>query len=467
MEHPRVLIVDDEEGVRTSLGLILEDEGYRVQSVRDAHAALEAIERDTFDVILCDVRMPGRSGLELLPDLVRQQPDATVLMMSAFGEVDEALEAVRKGAYDFLSKPFQAEELLLAIRKAEERERLFRENRRLRRELRGETARHTLVAASESMKQICELIERAAEYKTTVLVTGESGTGKEVVARGIHDLSSRVDAPFIAVNCGAIPETLIESELFGHARGAFTGADTEKRGLFREADGGTLLLDEVGELPQAVQVKLLRVLQEEEVRPVGEPKAVSIDVRILAATARDLEAEVAEGRFRDDLFYRLDVMRIHLPPLRERQEDLPVLSDQILQGLCQRIGKQVPPLSSEVIDALRAYAWPGNVRELENTLERALILSPAEGIRASDLPFSGRSRVTSAVAAAGESEDLSIKRGTRALEERLIRAALERTGGNRTRAARILEISPRALQYKIKEYGVEPLNPLSPRADTD
>jgi len=467
MGQPRVLIVDDEEGIRTSLGLILEDEGYRVQSVRDAHAALEAAGKDTFDVILCDVRMPGRSGLELLPDLVRQQPDATVLMMSAFGEVDEALEAVRKGAYDFLSKPFQAEELLLAIRKAEERERLSRENRRLRSELRGKAGRHTLVAASESMKQICELVERAAEYKTTVLVTGESGTGKEVVARGVHDLSSRADAPFIAVNCGAIPETLIESELFGHARGAFTGADTEKRGLFREADGGTLLLDEVGELPQAVQVKLLRVLQEEEVRPVGDPKAVSVDVRILAATARDLEAEVAAGRFRDDLFYRLDVMRIHLPPLRERHEDLPVLADQILQGLCQRIGQQVPPLSSEVLDALLAYAWPGNVRELENTLERALILAPAGGIRSSDLPFAGRARVASAVDAVRDSEDLSIKRGTRALEERLIRVALDRTGGNRTRAARILEISPRALQYKIKEYGVEPLNPLSTRADTD
>jgi two-component system response regulator AtoC len=466
MGQQRVLIVDDEEGVRTSLGLILEDEGYRVRTVSDAHAALDAVKRDTYDVVLCDVRMPGRSGLELLPDLVHHQPAATVLMMSAFGDVDDALEAVRKGAYDFLSKPFQSEELLLAIRKAEERERLFRENRRLRSELEGGARRRTLVAASEPMQRVCELIERASEYKTTVLVTGESGTGKEVVARGIHQLSGRADAPFIAVNCGAIPDTLIESELFGHARGAFTGADTEKCGLFREADGGTLLLDEVGELPKAVQVKLLRVLQEEEVRPVGEPKAVQVDVRILAATARDLEAAVANGCFRDDLYYRLDVMRIHLPPLRDRGADLPVLADQILEALCQRIGKSVPPLSSEVIDVLCGYGWPGNVRELENTLERALILAPPEGIRSEDLPFTSR-RAEAPVSATAETDNLSIKRGTRALEERLIRAALERTGGNRTRAARILEISPRALQYKIKEYGVEPLNPLSRGADTD
>ena len=323
------------------------------------------------------------------------------------------------------------------------------------------------------MQEVCELAERAAEYKTTVLVTGESGSGKEVVARAIHELSSRADAPFIAVNCGAIPETLIESELFGHARGAFTGADREKRGLFREADGGTLLLDEIGELPAAVQVKLLRVLQEEEVRPVGEPKAVAVDVRILAATARDLETEVAEGRFRDDLFYRLDVMRIHLPPLRERPEDLCVLADQILSRLCQRIGKTVPPLSSEVLEGLRAYSWPGNVRELENTLERALILAPPEGIEAKHLPFEhrgvggGGKRMRASTAKPGSDENLSIKQGTRELEERLIRAALERTAGNRTRAAKVLELSPRALQYKIKEYGVDPLNPLSRGTDTD
>ncbi|MBW2282453.1 MAG: sigma-54-dependent Fis family transcriptional regulator [Deltaproteobacteria bacterium] len=473
MAQQRVLIVDDEEGVRTSLGLILEDEGYAVRTAGEADRALELVSAGTFDVILCDVRMPGRDGLDLLPDLVRLQPQATVLMMSAFGEVEQALEAVRRGAYDFLSKPFQAEELLLVIRKAEERERLARENARLRHEIRDGRGARTLVAASEPMKQICELVERAAEYKTTVLVTGQSGVGKEVVARTIHELSGRAAGPFIAVNCGAIPETLMESELFGHARGAFTGADVEKRGLFREADGGTLFLDEVGELPKAVQVKLLRVLQEEEVRPVGEPKAVSVDVRILAATARDLQAEVASGRFRDDLFYRLDVMRIHLPPLRDRAEDLPVLADQILQGLCRRIGKQVGPLSDVVLAALQTYDWPGNVRELENTLERALILAPPTGIEPEHLPFTARAAHAASEASgvsasrpAGD-EDLSIKRGTRALEERLIRLALESTGGNRTRAARILEISPRALQYKIKEYAVEPLNPLPPAADTD
>jgi two-component system response regulator AtoC len=321
------------------------------------------------------------------------------------------------------------------------------------------------------MKQVYDLVERASEYKTTVLITGESGAGKEVIARAIHDMSDRSSAPFIPVNCGAIPETLIENELFGHVRGAFTGADAEKRGLFREADGGTLFLDEIGELATATQVKLLRVLQEEEVRPIGDSRSVPVDVRILAATARDLGVEVKAGRFRGDLFYRLDVVRIHVPPLRERVEDLPVLADQLLAGLSRRIGKAVEPLSAEVIEALRYYPWPGNVRELENTLERAMILAPGSDITVELLPFhdSGMPPRTpeTRLPEAYTDEDLSIKRRGRALEERLIRLALERTSGNRTQAARILEISPRALQYKIKEYGVEPLNPLSRPADID
>jgi two-component system, NtrC family, response regulator AtoC len=471
----RILIIDDEEGVRSSLALLLADEGYDARAEGSADAGLRAAGESTYHVILCDVRMPGRSGLDVLPDLVRAQPQATVLMMSAHGDVDQALASVRLGAYDYLAKPFQTEELLLAIRKAEERERLRSENLRLRQELgREREGAAAFVAASPAMKQIYELVEQAAEYKTTVLVTGESGVGKEVISRMVHDLSTRRDAPFVAVNCGAIPETLIESELFGHAKGAFTGADQSKPGLFREADGGTLFLDEIGELPLPIQVKLLRVLQEEEVRSVGEAKSVSVDVRILAATSRDLEAEVEAGRFRADLFYRLNVFRLVVPPLRERREDIPVLADHLLARIAARMGKQVRPIGLEVSAALRAHAWPGNVRELENTLERAAILARTGEITLDHLPF--------ARAAAGEraqaseldglpeedlppgAEDLSIKRRTRILEDRLIRLALEKTAGNRTQAARILELSPRALQYKIKEYGID-LNPRGAAAD--
>ena len=468
MARPRILIIDDEDGVRNSLSLLLADEGYDATTADRADRALEVASVAAFDVILCDVRMPGRSGLDLLPDLVRAQPDATILMMSAYGDVEQALQAVRCGAYDYLAKPFETEELLLTIRKAEEREGLRRENRRLRRELDKGREGRALVAASDAMKEVLELVERAAEYKSTVLITGESGVGKEVVAHTVHELSERVGRPFVAVNCGAIPETLIESELFGHARGAFTGADSEKPGLFREAEGGTLLLDEIGELPPAMQVKLLRVLQEEEVYPVGESKPTAVDVRIVAATARDLEAEIEARRFRSDLFYRLNVMRIHVPPLRERPLDIPVLADALMRSLSRRMGKPADPLGPEVIDALVAHGWPGNVRELENTLERALILSPGPVITLDVLPLARDIDAPTPVPHfEDEDEDLSIKRRARALEERLIRRALARTAGNRTQASRILEISTRALQYKIKEYGIDPLNPAGPVADTD
>ncbi len=472
MPKRRALIIDDENGIRTSLGLILEDEGYDVSKAADAVEGLREARAGRFDLVLCDVRMPRQSGLEVLPDLILAQPDATVLMMSAYGQVDQALEAVRKGAYDYLAKPFQAEELLLAIGKAEERERLRRENRQLRRELSHGSSDVALVAASAAMREIYELVERAAEFKTTVLITGESGVGKEVVARAVHGLSDRADEPFVAVNCGAIPESLIENELFGHMRGAFTGAESEARGMFREADGGTLFLDEIGELPHATQVKLLRVLQEEEVRPVGAAKAYPVDVRIVAATARDLERMVEAGTFRADLFYRLNVFRLHIPPLRERRDDVPVLADQLLAALSRRMGKPSAPLDRETVEALREHPWPGNVRELENTLERALILARDGRVTRHLFPFAaGAGSATQAAAtapdvAAGGSEDLSIKRRGRALEDRLIRLALARTAGNRTRAPQLLEISARALQYKLKEYEISPLNPLQPPSDS-
>jgi two-component system response regulator AtoC len=455
---PRLLIVDDEQGVRSSLALCLEEQGYQVETADGPDGALQQAETDDFDVILCDIRMPGRSGLDILPELLSLQREATVVMMSAYGAVDQAIEAVRAGAYDYIAKPFEPQELLLLLRKAAEREGLRRENRRLRRELVRRRDPKGIVAESEEMQEVVALAERAAEFKTTVLITGESGVGKELVAQAIHGTSDRGAAPFVAVNCGAIPENLIEAELFGHARGAYTGADRERPGLFRDADGGTLFLDEIGELPIPLQVKLLRVLQEEEVRPVGETRPVPVDTRIIAATARDLKTEVEAGRFRQDLFYRLNVFTIHVPPLRERSEDVAPLARTFLTVLARQTGKRVREIDPDALDAMRVYPWPGNVRELENTIERALILAPADTITPGLLPFGTETEAPPAGTHANK-DDLSIKRRSRALEEELIRAALEVTRGNRTRAAHILEISPRALQYKLKEYGIVPLNP--------
>jgi two-component system response regulator AtoC len=448
----RILIVDDDEALRESLALVLSAEGYEVSSAPDGAAALALVTEATFEVVLCDLRMPGMDGMELIPQLARRAPATTILMMSAYGTADLAIEAMKRGAYDYLAKPFQPSEVLLAIRKARERERLRRANALLQREVARAVGERPIVAASKPMIEVLELIERAAEFKATVLLTGESGTGKEVLARAIHAQSGRRDESFVAVNCGAIPEALLESELFGHAKGAFTGADRARRGLFVEADAGTLFLDEIGELPLALQVKLLRVLQEEEVRPVGESKSRKVDVRVLAATARDLEREVAEGRFREDLFYRLDVVRVRVPPLRERREDIPLLADHFLARFRQMLGKDVRAITDEALARLVAYPWPGNVRELENVLERAVILTRSERIGPDELPPALAD--AAAPPATPRAGDLSLRRARRAFESELIRKALAATGGNRTRAARLLEISHRALLYKLKEHGI-------------
>jgi two-component system response regulator AtoC len=448
----RVLIVDDDAPLRESLELVLAAEGYEVVTAADADSALRRIDDSPIDVVLCDLRMPGMDGLELLPHLVRRLPAATVILMSAYGTEDLAIEAMGRGAYDYLAKPFQPSEVLLTLRKARERERLRRANQLLQREVDRVVGNRPIVAASQPMIDVLELIERAAEFKTTVLLTGESGTGKEVLARAIHAQSGRRDDAFVAVNCGAIPENLLESELFGHAKGAFTGASRARRGLFLEADAGTLFLDEIGELPPSLQVKLLRVLQEEEVRPVGESKPRRIDVRVLAATARDLEADVATGRFREDLFYRLNVFRVEVPALRERCQDIPLLVDHCLARFREALGRAVRSIDDEALEKLVAYAWPGNVRELENVIERAVILAEGERITAGELPANVvDARDGSAPPGPG---DLSLKRGRRAVEADLIRRALSATDGNRTKAARLLEISHRALLYKLKDYGI-------------
>jgi two-component system response regulator AtoC len=449
----RVLLVDDEENLRLALRTYLRKQGFEVVAAGDVDSALAECAKEAFDFVVTDVRMPGRSGLELLAELRAKHSATTVVVMSAYGSVDQALEAIRAGAYDYVAKPFKPEELGFVLRKAEEREALRRENRELRAALLDNHQFEELLGRSDPMKIVFNTVAKVAPFKTTVLITGESGTGKELVARAIHRRSPRATKGFVTINCGAIPEALLESELFGHKRGAFTDANQDKKGLFEEADGATLLLDEVGELPVSLQVKLLRVLQEGTFRRLGETQDRKCDVRVVAATLRDLNADVKTGRFREDLFYRLNVLTVNVPPLRERREDIPLLVDQFIQRYNSRLGTRVTGLDPQASKLVYDYNWPGNVRELENTIERAMVLADAPVLRPTDLPERLR-EPQDPVAAELARGDLSVKRTTRVIEEILIRRALEKTKGNRTRAAELLEISHRALLYKIKEYGI-------------
>ena len=447
----RVLVIDDEENLRHLLQLVLARAGYEVRAVDDARAALGLL--DGVDVVLCDIRMPGMDGLAFLDALPPGAPP--VVVMSAYGSMDTALEAVRRGAYDFIAKPFSPDEIVLLLRKLAEREsllaernRLTMENERLR-ERAGEPV-EGFVGTSAPMREVLRILARAAPRDTTVLVTGESGTGKELVARAVHRLSSRADGPWVAVNCAAIPETLLEAELFGHMRGAYTGAVQARPGLFEQADGGTLFLDEIGDLPLAVQGKLLRALEERSVRRLGATRDTSVDVRIVAATAQPL----APPRFREDLYYRLAVVRLELPPLRARAEDIPLLVDHLVAALATRLRVPPPRVAPEALHRLVTAPWPGNVRQLENALERALLLCDGVALRVEDLPpdLAGPGLLGEAPP---REDDLSIPRGTAALERGLIAAALARTGGNKSAAARLLELSYKALLYKIRDYGLD------------
>ncbi len=450
----RVLVVDDEENLRLVVRTFLKRDGYEVEVAASGEEALAFVETFGPDVILTDVKMPKMGGLDLLATLKAKGNDCTVIVMSAYGNVDLALEAMKAGAYDYIQKPFKAEEVLLTLRKAEERESLRRENRALRQEIRRENLFEDILAKSPQMQAIFKTITKIAEYKTTALITGESGVGKELIARALHSKSSRRGGPFVAVNCGAIPEPLLESELFGYRRGAFTDAVADRAGLFEQANGGTLLLDEVGELPLSLQVKLLRVLQEETIRRLGDNKDLKIDVRILAATHRDLAAETKAGRFREDLYYRINVLPIHVPPLRERREDIPILLDHFLARNNARFNTQIRGIDAEARRLLLEYAWPGNVREMENTIERAMVLTERDSLSAEDLPERVR-EARDPIQMHLTSGEMSIKKTARIIEEILIRRALTKTRGNRTRAAEVLEISHRALLYKIKDYHIE------------
>lgn len=450
----RVLVVDDEENLRLVLRTFLKRDGYEVETAASGIEALSLVETFGPDFILTDVRMPKMGGLDLLSTLKAKGIESTVIVMSAYGNVDLAIEAMKAGAYDYIQKPFKAEEVLLTLRKAVEREALRRENRVLRQEIRRENTFLDIIAKSPAMEAIFKTISKIADYKTTALITGESGVGKELVARAIHKRGQRRGGPFVAVNCGAIPETLLESELFGYRRGAFTDAVNDKSGLFEQANHGTILLDEIGELPLSLQVKLLRVLQEDTIRRLGDTKDIKVDVRVLASTHRDLAAETSAGRFREDLYYRINILAIPIPPLRERKEDIPLLLDHFIERNNARLGTQIQGIEPEARRVLLEYGYPGNVRELENVIERAMVLAEKDVITLDEIPERIRD-ARDPIQLHLTSGELSIKKTSRVIEEVLIRRALQKTKGNRTRAAEILEISHRALLYKIKEYQID------------
>ena len=450
----KILIIDDDAGLRKSLSLILSDADYEVIQAEDGEMGLAVATEEAPDLVLCDVRMPKLGGLEFLEAYRAAGGTALVLVMTAYGSLDLAMEAMKKGAYDYIPKPFGADDVLLIVRKAEEREQLRREVGRLRKEVRADARFGELVVGSPAMRKALEIVQKVAPHDSPVLITGASGTGKELIARMLHRESNRADAAFVPVNCGGVPEQLLESEFFGFVKGAFTGADRDKPGLFEAADGGTLVLDEVGELPGALQVKLLRALQEGEVRRVGSTETKRVDVRVISATNQDLEAAVESGEFRKDLYYRLAVVPVHLPPLRSRREEIPQLTKHLLERHARRLHVDIDAIEPQAMEILLTYSWPGNIRELENVIERALVLTDDQVISVDDLPEAVRRPAPEGPTLAVDGDDLSVKRHGVRLERHLIQLALDRTGGNKTQAAELLELSPRALRYKIQEYGL-------------
>jgi len=448
-----VLVIDDEPNMRHMLTALLEKAGYAVTAAADGVDGLSILESKAFDLILCDVRMPRMDGLSFLKQIAEQGLNTTTIVMSAYGTIDTAVEAMKLGAVDYISKPFKVDEILLKLAQFEEKGLLREENLRLRDAVQETFSFQNMIAKSQAMRAIFETIRKIADYKTTVLITGESGTGKELIARAIHYNGIRKDKPMVAVNCGGLPENLLESELFGYAKGAFTDAGKDKKGIFQEATGGTFFLDEIGELPLSLQVKLLRVLQDEMVRPLGSAEAVKVDVRIIAATAANLAEAVQEGTFRDDLFYRINVLHIEVPPLRDRKEDIPLLVNHFMEKFDKRLRKEITEIQPEALRALMAYPWPGNVRELENVIERTMVLTERPHIDVSELPDKIRGPQASIVPP-WPSQETSLKANTMVLEKALIERALQETDNNRTRAAKLLGISHPTLLSKMKTYGI-------------
>lgn len=476
----RILVVDDEASMREVLEIMLEREGHACTSAANVAAARKALDASAFDLVITDVKMPDGTGIDVLSAAREANPDMIVLLITAYASTNTAIEAMKGGAYDYLTKPFKVDEIRHILQKALEAQSLKNENRSLKQALVGRYGFRGIVGDSPAMKRVFELIERIKDTRTNVLLTGESGTGKELIARVIHYNSIRKDRPFVAINCGAIPATLLESELFGHTKGAFTGAVASKQGLFEQATGGTLFLDEIGEIATELQVKLLRAIQERVVRPVGSTRDVEVDVRIIAATNRDLTQDVAAGRFRQDLFYRLNVVQIMLPPVRERREDIPLLALHFLNKYTSEMDRQIKTFSPEAMRVLETRDYPGNVRELENVIERAVALEPGEVITVTSLPdaamtslpqaaSTGPDDVTSVAVANSPAPPvhggaplapelpeggLDMEASVAAFEIHLLRQALDRTGGNKSEAAKLLKLSFRSFRYRCAKYGL-------------
>ncbi len=450
MRSGRILVVDDEANARTALAELLRDEGFDVETAADAFKALGKYEAFNPHVVVTDLKMPGMDGIELVKKIRSMEDPATVVVMTAFGAVSSAVDAMRSGATDYLTKPINFDELLVVLDKVFEQQALRRETRQLRQRVRDRVAPNNIIGGSPPMQRVFEIVEQVAPSRATVLITGESGTGKELVANALHQRSPRANGPFIKLHCAALAESLLESELFGHEKGSFTGAAARKDGRFSLADGGTLFLDEIGEISPAIQVKLLRFLQEHEFERVGGTQTIRVDVRVIAATNRNLVEEVAKGRFREDLFYRLNVVSLEMPPLRDRRTDVPVLARFFLDKYAKENGKTIEGFAPETMDLLVAYDWPGNVRELENAIERAVVLTNGSNIEVRALPPNVRPKLTPAGMPIVPGATLA------EVEKYAILETLKSTGGSTSKAAEILGISVRTIQYRLHQYNEAP-----------
>ncbi len=451
----RVLIVDDEKSMREFLSIVLKKEGCDVTVAAHGPEALSLIDKEIFDLVISDIKMPGLSGIDLLKAVKAVSPSTIVLMMTAFASTETAVEAMREGAYDYLTKPFKIDEVKLLVKNALERKQLQEENTRLKRVVHDRASFEQIVGHSEKLSKVLDLIRKVADTSSNVLIFGESGTGKELVARAIHYNSRRRERPFVAVNCSALPEPLLESELFGHMKGAFTGAVSNKEGLFEIANDGTIFLDEIGETPLGIQVKLLRVLQEKEFRRVGGTRDMKIDVRIVAATNRDLEKAIADGRFREDLYYRLDVIPIHLPPLRERPEDIPLLVEAFLQKFTQEMGKTITRIEPEAVELLGKQEWKGNVRELENVMERIVALASGGTIGPDQVRECVPRSAEDPVAMSLPPDGIDLEGMIAAIERDFLLKALQRSHGVKKDAASLLGLDFRSFRYRLSKYGIK------------
>lgn len=447
----KIIVIDDEPGMREFLEIMLQKDGYIVETASDGPEALDKIDNTLFDLAITDIQMPVMNGIEVLKKINEKSPDTTVIMITAYASHETAIEAMKLGAYDYITKPFKIDEIKLVIKKSLDKKKLERENTRLRKELETQYGFGNIIGRSPSIVKVFELIKRVSELNVNVLIAGESGTGKELVARAIHYSGSRHEKPFVPVNCGAIPEALMESELFGYKKGAFTGAVTDKKGLFEEADTGTIFLDEIGDLPLHLQVKLLRVIEDKKIRPLGSTENIDVDIRIIAATNKNLEDEVAEGRFREDLFYRLNVIKILLPPLRERRIDVSPLAIHFINKYAEDMGKDIRGISPKALETLENYHYPGNVRELENIIARCVALESSNVIRQETLPqlVTGKDYIDLDTSF---SSSTSLDTLMSDVERKMIEKALRSTNGNKTEAAKLLGITLRSLRYRLAKH---------------